>query len=80
MERAQRNPPDARDESTQRAFDEFEHQARQTAAPSLLRESWEFVRHTGKWWLLPVLFVLLLLGLLILLSGTAAAPFIYTLF
>ena len=58
----------------------FEEEARRQAGPSLPRELWDFVRHTGKWWLLPVLVVLLLLGLLIFLSGTAAAPFIYTLF
>ena len=33
-----------------------------------------------KYWLMPVVFVLLLLGVLVFLSGTAAAPFIYTLF
>ena len=36
--------------------------------------------NTKKWWLLPVLIVTLLIGLMIMLSGTAAAPFIYTLF
>ena len=40
----------------------------------------EFLRANKKWWLLPILVVLLLMGLLIVLSGTAAAPFIYTLF
>jgi hypothetical protein len=39
-----------------------------------------FLRHNKKWWLLPVLVVLLLMGLFLFLSGTAAAPFIYTLF
>jgi hypothetical protein len=39
-----------------------------------------FLRHSGKWWLLPVIAVLVLLGALIALSSTAAAPFIYTLF
>lgn len=43
-------------------------------------ESWEFLRHTKKWWLTPIILVLLLFGVLIVLSGTAAAPFIYTLF
>jgi hypothetical protein len=41
---------------------------------------WLFVRTTGKWWLVPVLIALLLLGALALLSGTGVAPFIYTLF
>ena len=46
----------------------------------LVREIWEFLRVTKKWWLLPIILVLGLLGLLVVLSGTAAAPFIYTLF
>jgi len=43
-------------------------------------EAWSFVRTTGKWWLVPVLLALLLLGALVLLSGTGYGPFIYTLF
>ena len=46
----------------------------------LVREVWEFLSVTKKWWLLPIVLVLGLLSMLILLSGTAAAPFIYTLF
>lgn len=48
--------------------------------PSLIAEFWDFLAHNKKWWLLPILIVMLLLGTLIFLSGTAAAPFIYTLF
>jgi hypothetical protein len=47
---------------------------------SLLGELWLFVRSTGKWWLVPVLVTLLLLGAVVLLSGTIYAPFLYTLF
>ncbi len=36
--------------------------------------------HTKKWWLTPILLMLLLLGALIIVGGTGAAPFIYTLF
>lgn len=46
----------------------------------LIRELWAFSKHTKKWWLLPIILVLLLFGLMTLLSSTAAAPFIYTLF
>jgi len=46
----------------------------------LWAEFWDFLKHNKKWWLLPVVLVLLLLGGLILVSGTAWAPFIYTLF
>ena len=48
---------------------------------SLVREFWQFLRERKKWWLTPVIVVLLLVGLLIFLtSGSAVAPFIYTLF
>jgi hypothetical protein len=40
----------------------------------------DFLRHNKKYWLIPLLAVLLLMGALIILGGTAAAPFIYTLF
>jgi hypothetical protein len=43
-------------------------------------EMWDFVRNNKKWWLTPIIVVLLAFGLLIALGGTAAAPFIYTLF
>jgi hypothetical protein len=46
----------------------------------LFRELWGFVRATKKWWLLPIIAVVVLFGVLIFLSGTGAAPFIYTLF
>jgi hypothetical protein len=48
--------------------------------PSLAREFLEFLGQNKKWWMLPILLVMLLLGLLIFLSSTAVAPFIYTLF
>ena len=39
-----------------------------------------FLRENKKWWLAPILISVLLLGLLVLIGGSAAAPFIYTLF
>jgi hypothetical protein len=57
---------------------EFARQA-EARPPSFIAEFWDFLIHNKKWWLTPIILVLLLLGLLILLSGTAAAPFIYTL-
>ena len=47
---------------------------------SLIQEFWLFVTENKKWWLLPILGVLLLVGLLVVLASTGAAPFIYTLF
>lgn len=47
----------------------------------LLKDLYGFARARKKFWLLPVIFVLLLLGVLIVLGeGSAVAPFIYTLF
>lgn len=46
----------------------------------IVAEFVEFLRDNKKWWLSPIIVVLLLAGLLVLLSGTAAAPFIYTIF
>jgi Family of unknown function (DUF5989) len=59
---------------------DFERAARLDVGDGLLREFWQFLGHTKKWWLMPILLVMLLFGLLIFLSGTAAAPFIYSLF
>ena len=47
----------------------------------LLREFWGFLRSQKKFWLAPIVLVLVLLGLLLLFSqSSAVAPFIYTLF
>ena len=46
----------------------------------LVVQIWRYLWENKKWWLLPIVGALLLMGLLICLSGTAAAPFIYTLF
>lgn len=48
---------------------------------NLIIELWRFMRARKKFWLLPILIVMFLLGgLLILAQGSAVAPFIYTLF
>jgi hypothetical protein len=47
----------------------------------LLRDLWGFMRERKKFWLAPIIIVLVLLGALIVLAqGSAVAPFIYTLF
>jgi hypothetical protein len=48
--------------------------------PSFLGEFVDFLRENKKWWLTPIITVLLLVGLLVVLLGTPVAPFIYTLF
>ena len=48
---------------------------------SFIREMWAFLRQRKKFWLLPVLLVMALLGVLIVMAqGSVVAPFIYTLF
>jgi hypothetical protein len=54
-----------------------ESQVRRTG---LTREFLDFVRHNKKWWLIPILVVIFLVGLLVVLGGTGTAPFIYALF
>lgn len=52
-----------------------------TARRSLLLELWDFMRVRKKWWLLPIVIVMLLVGsLLIFAQGSVLAPFIYTIF
>jgi len=46
----------------------------------LLKELWDFLRIRKKWWLFPIVVLLLLLGVLIFLTSNPATPFIYTLF
>lgn len=48
---------------------------------AIIREFWEFLRERKKWWLLPIVaFLLVLGGLLVFAKGSALAPFIYSLF
>lgn len=47
----------------------------------VLREFWEFLKHEKKYWLAPIVLVLVLFGLLLVFAqSSAVAPFIYTLF
>ena len=59
---------------------DFEQQAANHQRQSFIREFYLFLRHNKKWWLAPIAAILLIFGLLMVLSGTGAAPFIYTLF
>lgn len=48
---------------------------------SMVGELWAFMRVRKKWWLLPIVIVMMLIGaLLVLAQGSALAPFIYTIF
>jgi hypothetical protein len=43
----------------------------------LAREFWDFLLHYKKWWLTPIIVILLLMGVLVFLAGTPIAPFVY---
>ena len=46
----------------------------------VLKEIWLYMKRHKAWWLAPIITVLLLVTVLVVLGGTGAAPFIYTLF
>jgi hypothetical protein len=48
--------------------------------PGFVRELWQFLAQRKKWYLIPIAIGILLMGILVILGSTAAAPFIYTLF
>jgi protein-S-isoprenylcysteine O-methyltransferase Ste14 len=48
--------------------------------PSFLSDLWDFMKTSKKWWMLPMILMLLLLSGVLVLSHTAMAPFIYSLF
>lgn len=48
---------------------------------SFIKELWDFIRTRKKYWLAPIILIMLLLGVLIVLAqGSAISPFIYTIF
>jgi len=59
--------------------DAFRLAARETKS-SFARDLFGLLAQSKKWWLLPIVVVLIALGALAVVGGTAAAPFIYTLF
>ena len=59
--------------------DSFEQEFSQ-GRTSLVGEFWYFLKENKKWWLIPIIVALGFLGALVILGGSGAAPFIYTLF
>ena len=59
--------------------DEFQKHA-ESERVGLVAEFWEFLKHNKKWWLLPIVLVMLGLGIVVIAGSSGAAPFIYTLF
>ena len=70
---------DERDDGSGSPGSEFERMASRKSG-NIFGEIWAFLSGNKKWWLLPLIVVLVLVGALIVLSTTAVAPFIYTLF
>ena len=59
---------------------DFEQTAKAHRRQGAFSELVHLLGQNKKWWLLPIVIVVVLFGVLVFLSGTAAAPFIYTLF
>ena len=59
--------------------DSFAEQA-ESDAPGLLREFWDFLCNNKKWWLVPILVVLLLFAALAIMTPSGVTPFIYAIF
>jgi Family of unknown function (DUF5989) len=73
---AMNKEPDERRAEQEQQFDRL---ARKRSS-GLIRETWGFLVYTRKWWLAPLFLMLGVIGGMLLLSGTYAAPFIYALF
>lgn len=73
--------PSTKSEATDQpaAGSEFAQRAAEQNS-GLVRELFDLIRYNKKWWLIPVIVALLLIGVIVLLGTTAAAPFIYPLF
>jgi hypothetical protein len=69
----------AEQETTSKTEKDFTAQSAEDRV-GLVTEFVDFLKDNKKWWLAPIIISILGLGLLVLLGGTAAAPFIYTLF
>ena len=64
------------EKAPQKTFEELDAEGR----TGFFTEFVYFLNQNKKWWLLPILLVIGLVSILVLLAGTGAAPFIYTLF
>jgi hypothetical protein len=64
---------------SQQQTKDFERQSA-SSTPSMFGEMMAFLGQTKKWWLTPIVLLLLFLGVLLVLGASGAAPFIYTIF
>jgi hypothetical protein len=60
--------------------DAFAQVSKSAGSQTFLAELWDYLNQTKKWWLAPILVVMVLIGALLLASGTPLSPFVYTLF
>ncbi len=67
------------DQKPTESDDDFAAQAAENRT-GIATEFWDFLKENKKWWLAPIIISILGLSALVMLGGTAAAPFIYTLF
>ena len=65
---------------TQSNDQDFDNLAAETKSGGIVSEFLAFMKDNAKWWLIPFLVVFGLLGIVIVLAGTGAAPFIYAMF
>lgn len=65
-------------DSNAKGFEQLANE--QPQGGSLVRDFIHFLADNKKWWLAPIVLALLVIGALLILSGSAVAPFIYTLF
>jgi hypothetical protein len=66
--------------TTEPSGNDFEKAAAAEKGESLVVELWGFLKSNKKWWLTPIIAVLLLVGVFAFLMTTGLAPFIYTMF
>lgn len=59
---------------------EFERAASAERGRGIVRDFWDFLRQNKKWWMLPIVVVLAFFSVLVILSSSPLAPFIYSLF
>ncbi len=64
---------------TEPSSSEFEREAK-GKRQSFFSEFAQFLMENKKWWMIPILVVLVLVGVLLIVGGSGVAPFIYTLF
>jgi hypothetical protein len=68
------------DRANDAAEAEFAQLVRRAGRTGPFAELWYFLGRTRKWWMLPIVLMLMLVGTLVVMAGTAVGPFIYALF